>query len=51
MGGAETGGLDGKHNVWGAVGDGMDVVKKVEAVGSQSGATSAEVLIADCGEL
>ena len=48
---AETAWLDGKHVVFGSVSEGMDIVKKVEAVGSQSGATSAEVLIADCGEL
>jgi len=43
--------LDGKHVVFGNVTDGLDVVKKVEAVGSQSGTTSQEVVIADCGQL
>lgn len=43
--------LDGKHVVFGAVVDGMDVLKKMEAVGSQSGATSSKVTIKDCGQL
>merc|ERR1712230_356582 len=43
--------LDGKHVVFGSVVEGMDVVKKVEAVGSQSGKTSKPVIIADCGQL
>lgn len=43
--------LDGKHVVFGEVVEGMDVVKAVEKVGSQSGRTSAEVLITDCGQL
>ena len=29
----------------------MDVVKTIEAVGSGSGATSAKVVIKDCGEM
>merc|ERR1712070_109241 len=43
--------LDGKHVVFGSVTGGMDVVKAVEAVGSQSGKTSKPVVIAECGQL
>lgn len=43
--------LDGKHVVFGKVVEGMDVVKAVEAVGSQSGKTSKKVEITDSGEL
>jgi cyclophilin family peptidyl-prolyl cis-trans isomerase len=43
--------LDGKHVVFGRVVEGMEVVRKVEAVGCKEGTTSAEVLITDCGEL
>jgi cyclophilin family peptidyl-prolyl cis-trans isomerase len=43
--------LDGKHVVFGKVVKGMDVVKAIEAVGSQSGRPSAKVVITDCGEL
>ena len=43
--------LDGKHVVFGAVSKGMDVVKAIEAVGSQSGATSRPVKIVKCGQL
>jgi peptidyl-prolyl isomerase F (cyclophilin D) len=43
--------LDGKHVVFGQVVEGMDVVKQMEALGSQSGRTKAKIEIADCGEL
>lgn len=43
--------LDGKHVVFGKVVEGMDVVKKIEALGSQSGKTKTKIEIADCGEL
>ncbi|MBL8825235.1 MAG: peptidylprolyl isomerase [Planctomycetia bacterium] len=43
--------LDGKHVVFGSVVEGMDVVKKMEALGSQSGATKAKVVIDKCGQL
>ncbi|HMP16605.1 MAG TPA: peptidylprolyl isomerase [Gemmatales bacterium] len=43
--------LDGRHVVFGSVVEGMDVVKKMEALGSQSGKTSAKVIIDKCGEL
>lgn len=48
---AKTAWLDGKHVVFGSVVEGMDVVKAVEAVGSESGRTSKKVVIEDCGEL
>jgi peptidylprolyl isomerase len=43
--------LDSKHVVFGKVIEGMNVVKAVEGVGSQSGKTSQKVMIADCGQL
>merc|ERR1711935_314682 len=48
---AATSWLDGKHVVFGSVVEGMDVVKKVEGVGSQSGTTSAKVVVANSGQL
>ena len=43
--------LDGAHVVFGKVTEGLDVVTKIESYGSRSGATSAPIMIDDCGEL
>eukprot|EP01066_Platyproteum_vivax_P012321 Platyproteum_vivax@DN559_c0_g1_i1.p1 len=43
--------LDGKHVVFGEVVEGLDIVSKVEGVGSQDGSTKGDVRIADCGQL
>eukprot|EP00600_Ochromonadales_sp_CCMP1393_P002442 CAMPEP_0174986972 /NCGR_PEP_ID=MMETSP0004_2-20121128/19266_1 /TAXON_ID=420556 /ORGANISM="Ochromonas sp., Strain CCMP1393" /LENGTH=156 /DNA_ID=CAMNT_0016239935 /DNA_START=187 /DNA_END=657 /DNA_ORIENTATION=+ len=47
----ETPWLDGKHVVFGAVTQGMEVVKQVESLGSSSGRTSQQITIVDCGQL
>ena len=43
--------LDGKHCVFGQVVDGFQVLDALESVGSQTGATRAPCVIADCGQL
>ena len=43
--------LDGKHVVFGKVSKGAEVLDIMESVGSQTGATSQAVVIADCGQL
>lgn len=48
---AKTEWLDGKHVVFGRVIEGMEVVKAVEAQGSDSGRTRKKIVIADCGVL
>jgi peptidylprolyl isomerase len=47
-----TDGLNGKHVVFGQVTSGMDVVKKMEAVGTRGeGPTLKKVVIKDCGQI
>ncbi|MEU9984224.1 peptidylprolyl isomerase [Streptomyces sp. NPDC050856] len=41
--------LDGKHVVFGEVVEGEDLVKRIESLGSQSGATRAKIVIAESG--
>jgi peptidyl-prolyl isomerase F (cyclophilin D) len=48
---AATPWLNGHHVVFGKVVEGMDVVKRIEALGSRSGQTRAKIVVADCGEL
>jgi cyclophilin family peptidyl-prolyl cis-trans isomerase len=43
--------LDGHHVVFGRVINGMDVVKKIESLGSESARTRARIVIANCGQL
>lgn len=47
----KTAWLDGKHVVFGNIVEGMDVVKKIESYGSQSGKTSKKITVAKSGEL
>jgi peptidylprolyl isomerase len=43
--------LDGKHVVFGQIAEGIEVVKKIEQVGTPSGHPSKAVVIVDCGQL
>lgn len=47
----KTAWLDGKHVVFGTVIEGMDVVKKIEAHGTDTGETKRKIVVANCGEL
>ncbi|CAH7687548.1 peptidyl-prolyl cis-trans isomerase mitochondrial precursor [Phakopsora pachyrhizi] len=43
--------LDGNHVVFGEVSAGLEVLKKIESYGSQSGKPSTKITIDDCGAL
>ena len=43
--------LDGRHVVFGKVLEGSDIVKNIEAQGTNSGSPKAKVTIVDSGEL
>ncbi|XP_073831173.1 peptidyl-prolyl cis-trans isomerase-like [Musca autumnalis] len=47
----KTSWLDNRHVVFGRVVEGLDIVKKIESMGSQSGKTSKTIVISDCGQL
>ncbi|XP_055711796.1 peptidyl-prolyl cis-trans isomerase-like [Phlebotomus papatasi] len=47
----KTSWLDNRHVVFGTVVEGMEVVKKIEGFGSQSGKTSKQIVVADSGQL
>ncbi len=43
--------LDGKHTVFGQVTDGLELVKKIEGLGSSSGSPKGKITIAASGQL
>ena len=43
--------LDGKHVVFGRVEEGLDVIKKIESYGSNSGTPKAKITISNSGEI
>ena len=47
----KTSWLDGKHVVFGHIVEGMDVLRTIESLGSETGATSAWITISNCGQL
>nr|XP_023026990.1 peptidyl-prolyl cis-trans isomerase-like [Leptinotarsa decemlineata] len=47
----KTSWLDNKHIVFGAVVEGTDIVRKIEALGSQSEKTSKKIVVADCRQM
>ncbi|MBF6131392.1 peptidylprolyl isomerase [Nocardia otitidiscaviarum] len=48
---AETPWLDGRHVVFGQVTEGLPLLDAIARAGTDSGATTAPIRIADCGEL
>ncbi|KAH8300119.1 hypothetical protein KR044_010245 [Drosophila immigrans] len=47
----KTAWLNDKHVVFGKVVEGMDIIRKVETMGSTSGKTTKKIVIEDCGDL
>ena len=45
----KTSHLDGRHVVFGTVVEGMEVVRRVEGLGSRSGRVQGKIVISDCG--
>jgi len=43
--------LDNKHVVFGHIVSGLDVLRKIEKLGTSSGKPTQKVTIVDCGEL
>ncbi|KAF9582505.1 peptidylprolyl isomerase protein [Lunasporangiospora selenospora] len=43
--------LDGKHTVFGKMEEGEKILDAIEKFGTPSGSTTAEITIADCGEV
>ncbi|KAF9508124.1 hypothetical protein BS47DRAFT_245808 [Hydnum rufescens UP504] len=43
--------LDGRHTVFGEVDKGMEIVRRIESLGSASGAPKANIIIEACGDL
>ncbi|CAK1540122.1 unnamed protein product [Leptosia nina] len=48
---AATPWLDRKHVVFGSVVEGMEVVRKMESLGSKNGKPSKKVVISECGDM
>ncbi|XP_050532930.1 peptidyl-prolyl cis-trans isomerase-like [Daktulosphaira vitifoliae] len=46
----KTSWLDNKHVVFGSVVEGMEVVKKLESYGSDTGETKKKIVVTNCGE-